>query len=196
MGLAVHTSLLSIVRLGTQRILQHSNTKFFSASASSLFPLLRYDYRLNIRMTYMIAGVKRHRSPGSSQHAVETSPGLLNDFVKARQNGTGRTLLTMLALHVFMASRITLDQDLGFQYRPCALGLIAYMVVDGGFHINALAKLRQDLRTWRNATFLICISMVLSRCIFFSIAFGAPLAILLSQRLFNSIALVVKSIIG
>lgn len=175
------------------------NTKFFlalaSASASSLLPLLRRDCRLNIRITSMITEVERQRSPGPSQHAVEATPGLLDDFVKARQHGTRRTLLIMLSLHFLMASRITLDQGTEFQYKSCALGFFAYMVVDGIFHISALTKLHRGLRTWRNATFLICISMVLSRCIFFSMTFGAPPAISLSQRLFKIVALVAKSII-
>lgn len=143
----------------------------------------------------MMTEVTRQRSSGLSQHALEATPGLLDDFVKAKQHGTRRTLLIMLSLHVLMASRISLDQGTEFQYRSCALGFFAYMVVDGGFHISALAKLHRDLRTWRNATFLICSSMVLSRCMFFSMIFGAPPAILLSRSLFQIIALVAESII-
>lgn len=193
-GLAVHTSLCSIVLLGTRRIFQRPNTKF--SSASSLLPLLRPDCRLNIQMTSIMIKAKWQRSPGLLQHAVEATPDLLDGFVAARQHGTGRTLFIMLMLHVFMASRITLDQDTELQYRFCALGFFAYIVIDGGFHISALAKLYRDLRTWKNATFLICISMVLSRCIFFSIIFGAPPAILLSQRLSELVAPVSKSTIG
>lgn len=85
MGLAVHTSLRSIVLLGTQRIFQRPNTKF--SSASSLLPLLRPDCRLNIRMACILIKVKRQRSPGSSQHAVEATPDLLDGFVAARQHG-------------------------------------------------------------------------------------------------------------
>jgi hypothetical protein len=144
----------------------------------------------------MIDGAKRQRPASLPQHAVKESPGSLNVFVKARQHGTRRTLLIMMTLYLFMASRTTLDHHIDFQYKFCALGLIAYMAIEGGFHIHALVKLHQDLRTWGNATFLICISMLLSRCIFFGGMFGAPQFIQLSQRLFESIASTARSIIG
>jgi hypothetical protein len=115
----------------------------------------------------MIDGAKRQRPASLPQHAVKESPGSLNVFVKARQHSTRRTLLIMMTLYLFMASRTTLDHRIDFQYKFCALGLIAYMAIEGGFHTHALVKLHQDLRTWGNATFLICISMLLSRCIFF-----------------------------
>jgi hypothetical protein len=83
-------------------------------------------------MTSIIIKLKPQRSPGSSRHAVEATHDLLDGFVAARQHGTGRTLFIMLMLHVFMASRITLDQSTELQYRFCALGFIAYIVVDGG----------------------------------------------------------------
>lgn len=147
-------------------------------------------------MTSNIIKLKPQRSPGSSWHAVEATHDLLDGFVAARQHGTGRTLFIMLMLHVFMVSRITWDQGTELQHRFCALEFVAYIVVHGGFHISALAKLYRDLRTWRNVTFLICISMVLSRCIFSSMIFGAPPAISLSLRLFESIAPGAKSTIG
>jgi hypothetical protein len=144
----------------------------------------------------MIAETKRQRPAGLPQHACRETRESLDDFVKARQNGTRRTLLIMMTLHVVMASRITLDPGTDFRYKCCALGLIAYMAIEGVFHIHALTKLHRDLRTWKNATFLICISMLLSRCIFLGGIFGAPQFIWLSQKLFESIVLVAYSIIG
>jgi hypothetical protein len=149
-----------------------------------------------MRATFMIAEVRWQRAAGLPQHAVKETPGFLDDFVKARQSGTRRTLLIMMTLHVFMASRTTLSQGTDFQYKCCALGLVAYMAIEGGFDVRALVKLYRDLRTWRNANFLICISMLLSRCIFLGGMFGAPQFIRLSQRLLESIALVAKSNIG
>jgi hypothetical protein len=144
----------------------------------------------------MIAEARRQRPAGLPQHACKETPKSLDGFVKARQHGTRRTLLIMMTLHVFMASRITLPQNTDFQYKCCALGLIAYMATEGGFHISALARLYRDLRTWKNATFLIYISMLLSRCTFLGWIFGAPQFICLSQKLFGSIALVARSIVG
>ncbi|KAH0373859.1 hypothetical protein KCU65_g486, partial [Aureobasidium melanogenum] len=58
-------------------------------------------------------------------------PGFLDDFVTARQDLNRRTLLIMITLHLFLASKITLTQNTDFQYRFCALALVAYMVVEG-----------------------------------------------------------------
>lgn len=94
----------------------------------------------------------------------------------------------MITLHLLMASRTTLSQDADFQYRFCALGLVAYMVVEGVSHMIAFARLHRDLRTWKNANFLICISMVVSRAVFVGINFGDPGVIRLSQKVFKLIA--------
>ncbi|KEQ62056.1 uncharacterized protein M437DRAFT_50336 [Aureobasidium melanogenum CBS 110374] len=134
-------------------------------------------------------------SIGLPQYAVEPSPIFLDDFVTARQDLNCRTLFIMATLHLLLASRTTLNQDTGFQYRFCASGLVAYMVVEGVSHIIALAKLHRDLRTWKNATFLICISMLVSRMIFFGMIFGDSGIIGLSRKVFGLIASIAKSII-
>lgn len=191
---AVNTPWLPIM-LGIQQNLQCSNTESLSPSASSLLPPLEHSCCLGICTISIMAKSNQQMSIGLPQYAVEQSPIFLDDFVTARQDLNRRTHFIMATLHLLLASRIALNQDTDFQYRFCALGLVAYMVVEGVSHIIALAKLHRDLRTWKNATFLICISMLVSRMIFFGMIFGDSGIIGLSRKVFGLIASIAKSII-